>query len=113
MSNVITFPLAEQISAPADPCYGLGHRMLTLKQICEWLSVTERHIRGLVEDDAIPYRKVGRLLRFSESEIEEWTRPSQKPSGAPRPQRSIAGPRPSFQSRSTSHERITMSQLAS
>ena len=111
MSNVIAFPHVEQTSTPADPCYGLGHRMLTLKQICEWLSVTERHVRGLVEDEAIPYRKVGRLLRFSESEIEEWTRPGQRPSGATR--QPAAGPRPSFQSRSTSHERITMSQLAS
>ena len=43
--------------------YGLGTRMLTLDELCEWLNITERHARKLVERDAIPYRKVGHLLR--------------------------------------------------
>lgn len=111
MSNVIAFPLHDNTSTPADPRYGLGHRMLTLEQICEWLNVTERHVRKLVERDAIPYRKVGRLLRFSEPEIEQWTHPGQR-TDRPRT-RILAGPRASFQSRSTSHERITLSQIAS
>ena len=55
--------------------YGTGVRMLTLAELCEWLNITERHARKLVERDAIPYRKVGRLLRFPEAEIEEWSRP--------------------------------------
>jgi excisionase family DNA binding protein len=49
--------------------------MLTLAELCEWLNITERHARKLVERDAIPYRKVGHLLRFPEAEIEEWSRP--------------------------------------
>jgi len=44
--------------------YGKGTRMLTLSQLCEWLNITERHARKLVERDAIPYRKVGHLLRL-------------------------------------------------
>ena len=55
--------------------HGQGMRMLTLDELCEWLNITERHARKLIERDAIPYRKVGRLLRFVESEIEEWSRP--------------------------------------
>lgn len=55
--------------------YGQGARMLALAELCEWLNITERHARKLVERDAIPYRKVGRLLRFPEAEIEEWSRP--------------------------------------
>ena len=55
--------------------YGKGARMLTLDELCEWLNITERHARKLVERDAIPYRKVGRLLRFPEAEIEEWSHP--------------------------------------
>ena len=51
--------------------------MLTLAELCEWLNITERHARKLVERDAIPYRKVGRLLRFPEAEIEEWSHPDQ------------------------------------
>ena len=52
--------------------------MLTLDQLCAWLNITERHARKLVERDAIPYRKVGHLLRFPETEIEEWSRPARK-----------------------------------
>jgi excisionase family DNA binding protein len=58
-----------------DVPYGQGARMLALDELCEWLNITERHARKLVERDAIPYRKVGRLLRFPEAEIEEWSRP--------------------------------------
>jgi excisionase family DNA binding protein len=60
--------------------------MLTLGELCEWLNITERHARKLVEREAIPYRKVGRLLRFVEAEIEEWSRPEPRPhpSTAPR-----------------------------
>jgi excisionase family DNA binding protein len=49
--------------------------MLELNELCEWLNITKRHARKLVEREAIPYRKVGRLLRFPEAEIEEWSRP--------------------------------------
>jgi len=55
--------------------YGQGSRMLVLSELCEWLNITERHARQLVARDAIPYRKVGHLLRFPESEVEEWSRP--------------------------------------
>jgi excisionase family DNA binding protein len=55
--------------------YGQGTRMLALGELCEWLNITERHARKLVERNAIPYRKVGHLLRFAEAEIEEWSRP--------------------------------------
>src|SRR5215470_7326040 len=56
--------------------YGKGSRMLTLGELCEWLNITERHARKLVERDAIPYRKVGHLLRFPEAEVEDWCRPT-------------------------------------
>jgi excisionase family DNA binding protein len=58
--------------------YGQGDRMLMLSELCNWLNITERHARKLVERDAIPYRKVGHLLRFPEAEIEEWSRPKAK-----------------------------------
>ena len=60
--------------SPAVP-YGQSTRMLALNELCEWLNITERHARKLVERGAIPYRKVGHLLRFPEAEIEEWSRP--------------------------------------
>jgi excisionase family DNA binding protein len=65
--------------------YGEGRRMLSLSELCEWLNITERHARKLVARDAIPYRKVGHLLRFPESEVEKWSRP--------RPHRAVEGER--------------------
>jgi excisionase family DNA binding protein len=59
--------------------YGKGSRMLTLVELCKWLNITERHARKLVERNAIPYRKVGHLLRFPEAEVEDWCRPTLKP----------------------------------
>jgi excisionase family DNA binding protein len=64
---------------PISLAYGKGARMLTLEQLCEWLNITERHARKLVERGAIPYRKVGHLLRFPEAEIEAWSQPSGEP----------------------------------
>ncbi|NLT56603.1 MAG: helix-turn-helix domain-containing protein [Actinomycetales bacterium] len=58
--------------------YGSGTRMLTLAQVCEWFNITERHVRKLVARDAIPFRKVGHLLRFPEWEVEQWSHPSQR-----------------------------------
>jgi excisionase family DNA binding protein len=81
--------------------YGQGTRMLALSELCEWLNITERHARKLVERDAIPYRKVGHLLRFPEAEIEEWSRPKPRP-GLPRVEhervKAIARPRRSLTS---------------
>ena len=70
--------------------YGKGSRMLTLDELCEWLNITERHARKLVERDAIPYRKVGHLLRFPEAEVEEWSHPASRAT-QPRPQQRING----------------------
>ena len=56
--------------------YGQGNRMLSLSELCEWLNITERHARKLVGRGAIPYRKIGHLLRFPEAEVEAWSRPT-------------------------------------
>jgi excisionase family DNA binding protein len=66
--------------------------MLALSELCEWLNITERHARKLVERDAIPYRKVGHLLRFPEGEVEAWSHPKPKhpPSRGEHQHRSIS-----------------------
>lgn len=38
----------------------------------EHLGTTVRHIRELVYRRQIPYYKVGRLVRFKPSELDEW-----------------------------------------
>ena len=60
-------------------------RWLTLAVLCAWLNITERHARKLVARGAIPYRKVGRLLRFTPAEIEEWSKPASRPIPAAAP----------------------------
>jgi excisionase family DNA binding protein len=62
-----------------DIPYGQGTRMLSLVELCQWLNITERHARKLVARGAIPYRKVGALLRFPEREVDLWSRPVPRP----------------------------------
>jgi excisionase family DNA binding protein len=69
----------------SDGAGGFRGSLLTLPELCAWLNISERHARKLVERDAIPYRKVGHLLRFSKEDVERWSHPPRRP-----------GPRPEF-----------------
>ena len=55
---------------------------LTVAELAVWLSLTEKAVRGLVQRDAIPHRKVGKGLRFDRTEVEAWSQP---PGVAPKP----------------------------
>jgi excisionase family DNA binding protein len=48
--------------------------LLDIKQLTEWLHVKESTIRKWVHYGYIPHVKLGRCVRFQESEIEEWIR---------------------------------------
>jgi excisionase family DNA binding protein len=48
--------------------------LLDVKQLTEWLHVKESTIRKWVHYGYIPHVKLGRCVRFQESEIEEWIR---------------------------------------
>ena len=65
----------------SDLPFGLGRRMLTLEQTCQWFAVSETTIRGMVDRRTIPFRKVGSLLRFPEAELEDWSQPKPKEKG--------------------------------
>ena len=39
-------------------------QLLTIDQLAERLGVTERFIRRLIAEDRIPYRKLGKPIRF-------------------------------------------------
>lgn len=43
-----------------------------LAEVAAYLKTNPRHIRALVERKAIPYTKVGRLLRFNLDHIDNW-----------------------------------------
>jgi excisionase family DNA binding protein len=48
------------------------HTWLTVLQLAELLTITERHIRRLVAERRIPVTRIGGRLRFNEARIMEW-----------------------------------------
>jgi len=57
-----------------------GASLLTIEEAAERLGVTPRMIRRLTTSRRLPFVKVGRLVRFRETDIarcvEEWTVPA-------------------------------------
>jgi excisionase family DNA binding protein len=47
-------------------------KLLTIEQVCDMLTVKKSFIYSLTHVGGIPHYKVGRHLRFRESEILEW-----------------------------------------
>lgn len=56
------------MSAP----YDTTQQCLGISEVSAWLGTSVRHIRRLISERRIPYHKVGGLIRFVPSEIEEW-----------------------------------------
>jgi len=46
--------------------------LLDIKEAAERLGTTERHMRALIANRKIAYIKVGRLIRFDPSALDEW-----------------------------------------
>ena len=46
--------------------------LLTLRQVAEWLQVSERTVHRLLTDDALQGFKVGRQWRFEEAEVQRY-----------------------------------------
>lgn len=46
--------------------------LLTFHQACELLNIKESKLRKMVFEKSIPFKKVGRSLRFSSEEIINW-----------------------------------------
>ena len=68
--------------------------MLTIAEVAEWFRVPVKTVRGWVNRRSIPYRKVGELLRFSEAELEAWSRPKPRTTQAPAPMGEADGTSP-------------------
>ena len=61
---------------------GNGHArppLMDIEAVAQRLAVGVRHVRRLVNEKRIPYRKWGHLLRFEPDEIEEWITASRVP----------------------------------
>ena len=54
-------------------------QLITIDQLAERLGVTERYVRRLVAERRVPYRKLGKLVRFAEHEIAAWLDTTRRP----------------------------------
>jgi excisionase family DNA binding protein len=63
------------------PLTGKPVSRLTIDQLAERLGVTERYVRRLVAERRVPYRKLGKLIRFADHEIAEWLDTTRRPQG--------------------------------
>jgi excisionase family DNA binding protein len=54
-------------------------QLLTIDQLAERLGVTERYVRRLVAERRVPYRKLGKLIRFADHEIAQWLDTTRRP----------------------------------
>ncbi len=52
-------------------------RLITVQEAAELLRLAPKSLYSLVSQRRIPYRKAGRRLLFLESELIEWTRPTE------------------------------------
>jgi excisionase family DNA binding protein len=78
--------LVSQLRLPpsAPPAPGQA-RPLTLPEAATYLNVTERYMRRLVTERRIPYFKVGRLLRFSTEDLDDFLEASRIETGEAHP----------------------------
>jgi excisionase family DNA binding protein len=53
-------------------------RLLNIKELSQLLSVKEATIYTWIHQELIPYYKLNGLVRFRESEINEWLKKKQK-----------------------------------
>lgn len=49
----------------------MNDKLIDIKELCEWLNIKESHVRSMIYFNEIPYLKIGHLLRFHPSTIEE------------------------------------------
>jgi excisionase family DNA binding protein len=56
---------------------------MDIEAVAQRLGVGVRHVRRLVTEKRIPYRKWGHLLRFEPQEIEEWIEATRVPAQPP------------------------------
>jgi excisionase family DNA binding protein len=47
-------------------------RLYTVEQAAEYLNTTERFVRRLISERRIPFHKVGRYIRFTETDLADF-----------------------------------------
>jgi excisionase family DNA binding protein len=57
-------------------------RLLTVAEAAEWLNTTPRHVRRLVFERRIAYRKLGNYVRFHPDDLAEYVATHRVEAGA-------------------------------
>lgn len=52
-------------------------RLLDYEDVADWLHTSVRHLRRLVDEDRIPYLKVGHYIRFDQRVVSQWLEDNQ------------------------------------
>ena len=47
-------------------------KLLDYEELADWLNDSVRHLRRLVQEDRIPYLKVGHFVRFDPEQVRQW-----------------------------------------
>ncbi len=54
------------------PPTAIPGRLLDYEEVADWLHTSVRHLRRLVDENRIPYLKVGHYIRFDQGMISDW-----------------------------------------
>jgi excisionase family DNA binding protein len=49
-------------------------RLIDIKELSQWLGVAEGTLYNWVNERRLPFKKLGKCLRFAVEDIEEWLR---------------------------------------
>lgn len=60
----------------------MSEDILTIKEVAEYLKVTERTLYRLAQEGRIPAFKVGVAWRFRRSDIDSWIKAQSKPNSS-------------------------------
>lgn len=85
--------MATTTGVSGDSTTGERPPLMDIEEVARRLSVGVRHVRRLVAEKRIPYRKWGHLLRFERDEIEEWIEATKVPVQPPTDWPQIGGGR--------------------
>lgn len=54
------------------PPTAIPGRLLDYEEVADWLHTSVRHLRRLVDENRIPYLKVGHYIRSDQGMISDW-----------------------------------------
>jgi excisionase family DNA binding protein len=63
----------------AQPKQLVFENLVTKKQLAESLSISKSFINKLMANEGLPYRQLGRAVRFSVSEVADWLHTKRRP----------------------------------